>query len=200
MKLYLLRHGETDENKSKVYYGSLDASLNSRGIEQAQKSGRTLHNIEFDSVYVSERKRTMETANIVLENDARTKNNRIKKDSRINEINFGIFEGKNFEDIKAGYPEEYRLWEKDWKGFCPPKGESYIDFYSRVKSFMEEILKSQSENTLIVTHGGVIKTIYCFVLEGNLDLYWKFSSRNGDVSIISYEYNNLFIDSITHVE
>lgn len=200
MKLYLLRHGETDENKNKVYYGSLDVSLNAKGIEQAQKTAKVLNGIEFDSIYVSERRRTIETAKIVLGDAAKTKNDRIKKDLRINEINFGVFEGKNYENIKTDYPEEYRLWEKDWKNFCPPQGESYIDFYSRVKSFMEEVLESQSENVLIVTHGGVIRTIYCFILEGNLDLYWKFSSRNGDMSIIRFEYNNLFIDSITPVE
>jgi alpha-ribazole phosphatase len=200
MKLYLLRHGETDENKSKFYYGKMDVSLNSRGIEQAQKAARALSNIEFDSIYISERKRTIETKDIILSGNLKGYKDMVKQDSRINEMNFGLFEGKTYEEIKEAYPEEYKRWEKDWKNFCPPQGEGYKDFYLRVKCFMEEILNSSAENVLVVTHGGVIRTIYCYILEENLDLFWKFASKNGDISIIKYEYNNIFIDSITHIE
>lgn len=194
MNIYLLRHGETEENKSKNYYGKLDAALNDTGREQSERAGKLIREIRFDQLYISERKRTRETAEIALN----SKGLNLKKDSRINEINFGIFEGKSYEEIKRDYPLECEAWDKDWKGFTPEGGESYLQFYSRVKEFFEEAINQESQNILIVTHGGVIRTILCYVLGENLDLYWKFSSQNCDLTIIKYEFGNLFIDSIRH--
>lgn len=196
MQIYLLRHGETEENKSRFYYGKLDVSLNDTGIVQSRKAGELLKEIKFDSIYISDRKRTRETAEIALNN----KGLNLIADKRINEIDFGKFEGKNYEQIQREFPSEYEMWNNNWKEFAPPGGESYRQFYNRIKEFLEDILHKEQENVLIVTHGGVIRTIYCCVLEGNLDLYWKFSSKNCDISIIKYEYGNLFIDSISHVK
>lgn len=196
MQIYLLRHGETEENKSRFYYGKLDVSLNEAGIAQSVKAGELLKEIKFDSIYISERKRTRETAEAALNN----KNLNLIIDKRINEIDFGKFEGKNYEQIQKEFPSEYEMWNNNWKEFAPPGGESYRQFYSRTKEFLDDILNKEQENVLVVTHGGVIRTIYCCVLNGNLDLYWKFSSKNCDISIIKYEYGNLFIDSISHVK
>jgi alpha-ribazole phosphatase len=195
MNLYFVRHGETQLNKDKVYYGSLNCGLTEKGKEQALKVKELLKGVEFNAVYASERKRTSLTADLLL-----GENEIVKIDKRINEINFGDFEGKGYQEICETYPIESKEWENDWKGFCPPKGESYKTFYKRVESFMEEVIKSDENNILIVTHGGVIRAAYSYVLGGNLDFYWKFASSNGDVSVIKYEYGNLFIDSITHVE
>ncbi len=196
MQIYLLRHGETEENKSRFYYGKLDVSLNEAGIDQSRKAGELLKETKFDSIYISERKRTRETAEAALNN----KNLNLIIDKRINEIDFGKFEGKNYEQIQNEFPSEYEMWKNNWKEFAPPSGESYRQFYSRTKEFLDDILNKEQENVLVVTHGGVIRTIYCCVLDGNLDLYWKFSSKNCDISIIKYEYGNLFIDSISHVK
>lgn len=196
MNIYLLRHGETEENKNKFYYGKLNVSLNEKGRLQSQGAGVLLKGINFDKIYISERKRTKETVEIALNNNSPLA---AVVDGRINELDFGKFEGKSYKDIQKEFPKEYEQWNKEWKSFTPPGGESYEQFYARIKSFMEELLLEKHENVLVVTHGGVVRSILCFVLGENLDLYWKFASRNGDVTLIKYEYGNLFIDSITHV-
>lgn len=195
MNLYFVRHGETEHNKKKCYYGSIDVNITNRGILQAEKGAEKLKNINFNKVYASELKRTSQTASILLQK----KQYDLIKDKRINELNFGIFEGKSHEEIREMYSEEWKLWCDDWQNFVPPEGESYIQFYTRIKSFMDDILKLNEENVLIVAHGGVIRSIYCYLLGGNLDFFWNFGSENGDITIIKYEYGNLYIDSITHV-
>lgn len=195
MNLYFVRHGETEHNKNQCYYGSSDVNITEKGILQAQKGSERLKGINFDKVYISELKRTEQTANILLKD----RQFKLIKDKRINEINFGAFEGKGYEEIKELYPNEWKLWCDDWRGFTPPKGESYIQFYNRVKSFMDDILRFNEDNVLIVTHGGVIRSVYCYLLGGNLDFFWNFGSKNCDITIIKYEYENLYIDSITHV-
>lgn len=197
MNIYFVRHGETEQNKKKTYYGSLESPLTTRGIKQGKQAGEFLKDIKFDKVYVSEKKRTHETADFILKGQSLE----IIKDRRINELDFGEFEGKNFEEIKANYPMEYEAWEKNWKSFIMPKGESYEQFYLRVKAFMDDLIKDNKdkENVLVVTHGGVIRSVYTYVLGGNLDFYWKFGSHNGDVSLVKYEYGNLYIDGINRL-
>ncbi|MCH5138644.1 alpha-ribazole phosphatase [Clostridiaceae bacterium UIB06] len=195
MNLYFVRHGETEHNKNQCYYGSIDVDITGKGVLQAQKGSEKLKNINFNKVYVSELKRAEQTANILMEG----RQVELIKDKRINEINFGAFEGKSHKEIKEFYSDEWKLWCDDWKGFTPPEGECYIQFYDRIKSFMDDILKLDEDNVLIVTHGGVIRSVYCYLLGGNLDFFWSFGSKNGDITIIKYEYRNLYIDSITHI-
>jgi len=195
MNIYLLRHGETEENRKGSYYGKLDISLNTVGINQGNKAKVFFNDIKVDRVYVSDKKRTLEMAKLVL---GETEIGFIQ-DSRINETNFGDFEGKTYAEISTVYPKECIFWGKNWKEFVPPNGESYIKLCERVKRFMEDIKNLEFDNILICAHSGVIRAIYCYVMNENIDLFWKFACRNGDISIIKYEYGNLYIDAIMHV-
>lgn len=195
MNIYLLRHGQTEENIKGSYYGNLDISLNEIGISQGKKAKDFFNGIKLDKVYVSGKRRTFEMAKLVL-GQAKIE---ILQDNRINETNFGDFEGKTYEEIKELYPEECMCWQNNWKEFVPPNGESYTKLCERVKSFMEHIKKLECDNILICTHSGVIRAIYCYVMNENMDLFWNFSCKNGDISVIKYEYGNLYIDAIMHV-
>jgi alpha-ribazole phosphatase len=197
MNIYLLRHGQTEENRKGTYYGNLDVSLNEIGISQGNKAKEFFSNIKLDKVYVSDKKRTLEMATLVLGQGQREIE--VIQDNRISETNFGDFEGKTYEEIQKLYPKECMCWQNNWKEFQPPKGESYIMLCERVKSFMEDIKKFQCDNILICTHSGVIRAMYCYIMNENIDLFWKFGSKNGDISLIKYEYGNLYIDSITHI-
>ena len=194
MNVYFVRHGQTQENSRGVYYGKRDISLNETGRNQCMLAGKMLRDIVFDRIYISERKRTKESAEIILN----AGNNDFITDKRINERSFGIFEGMTYEQIKQKYLQHSINWENDWVDYVIPDGESYTAFYNRIASFIYDLEKIDAENVLVVTHGGVIKTAYC-VLLGNKMLYWKFASKNADVSIIKFEYGNWYIDSITHV-
>lgn len=198
MNVYLVRHGETEHNKRKNFYGKLDVGLNEKGEKQSYKVGELLKDVKFNKIYISDRKRTRETAERILERNRfyDKEKNIIYKDEKINEIDFGLFEGKSYEEIGSLYPKEQEKWEKDWKNFAPPKGESAVVFYNRVENFMKHIQKEEDGNYLIVTHGGVIRMIYSYILQNNMDFYWNFASRNGDITLIKYEYGNLFIDYI----
>lgn len=196
MNIYLLRHGQTESNSKKVYYGKLDVELNVKGKAQCEAISKRLKDIPFNKVYTSTMKRAIHTAEIALS----AKKYEFIKDERINEMNLGEFEGKNYEENQKNYPEEWKKWTEDWKGYAPPNGESYIEFYNRIKSFIEDIINQEDENILIVTHGGVIKSIYAYILGENLDVFWKFGTKNADLTLIKYEYGNFYIDSIVHCE
>lgn len=194
MNLYIVRHGETEENIKKTYYGDIDCKLTLNGIRQAELAGEKLKHIIFDKAFCSEKLRAKET----LKRIGNMKNYIL--DSRLNERSFGIFEGKNYEELQRSFKSEYDEWTKDWKNYCPENGESFLQVYHRVKNFMDDLKKESAENILICTHGGIIRAIYAYILEGNLDTYWRFNSKNADISIIKLEYGYFYIDSIIPVE
>ncbi len=195
MNIYLLRHGQTEENRKGSYYGNMDISLNAIGISQGIKARAFFNDIKLDRVYVSNKRRTLEMAKLVLGE----KKIEVIQDNRINETNFGDFEGKTYDEIVTLYPKESMCWRDNWKEFIPPNGESYIKLCERVKTFMEHIKKLDGENILVCAHSGVIRAIYCYIMNENIELFWKFGCKNGDISLIKYEYGNLYIDAIMHI-
>ena len=85
MKIYLVRHGQTDSNLKKVYDNvELDEDINENGIKQAEELRNKIMNIKFDIIYSSQLKRAIHTANIINYN-----NNKIIIDKRLEERNTG---------------------------------------------------------------------------------------------------------------
>ncbi|KYH35369.1 phosphoserine phosphatase 1 [Clostridium tepidiprofundi DSM 19306] len=194
LNIYLLRHGQTNENKEKLYYGDMDIDMNECGKKQIYMAAKHLKNIKFDKVFISERKRTRQTADIIF----KCKRNDYIIDPRLNESSFGIFEGLTYEEIINKYPEEYKKWSEDWVNYCPLNGESCSDMCNRVNSFMDDLKNIDAENILIITHSGVMRAIYCYLLDKNINMFWKFGCKNGDIALLKYEYGNMFLDSILH--
>ncbi len=58
MKLWLVRHGETEANVAGLYSGHAPTALTERGIRQAQTLGQRLHAVPFERVFCSELERT----------------------------------------------------------------------------------------------------------------------------------------------
>ena len=89
MKLYLVRHGETDWNKVKKIQGQVDIPLNQFGKRLAEETAEGLRDIPFDLCISSPLSRAHETARIILYR----KDIPIIKDARIEEMAFGEYEG-----------------------------------------------------------------------------------------------------------
>ena len=93
MKLYLVRHGQTDWNKEKRLQGQEDIPLNDFGRHLAKETGIGLRNVRFDLCFSSDLKRALETANLIL--DEGSSKVPIIMDKRLKEIAFGEWEGKS---------------------------------------------------------------------------------------------------------
>lgn len=194
MNIYVVRHGQTEENLKGTYYGTLDCGLTELGVNQAKELGEKLKNIKFDKVYCSDLKRAGDTLKHISESP------NIIIDERIRERNFGVFEGKTYKEIEEEFAEECLQWNENWQEYRPYGGESFKDSYFRVSAFMENLKSETGENILVCTHGGIVRAMYVYILGGNLELYWKFNSRNADVSIIKIHNGYFYIDSIIPIE
>lgn len=193
MNLYLIRHGQTRSNIQGRYIGSFEDELSSQGINEIIKTKGFIKDICFNRVFTSDRKRTIDSAKILVDEE-------IVCDYRLNERNFGIFENRTYKEICDSYPREQKAWEENWIDYKIPRGESVIETYGRVVEFMRSLEKENYENCLAVTHGGIIRLIYCYILGGDLNNFWKFTTKNGNISIVRFQYNNWSIDSIIQLD
>lgn len=162
MILTLIRHGDCDTSGKYVGSGS-DPSLSELGVKQINKVKSKLN---FKEVFVSSLKRSKESGNLLT--------NMCREVEELNEIYFGDWEGLTFEEIQSKYNSEYILWMKSPFEYTPPNGECFLDFYSRLTNFVDEIRRENKDAVLIV-HGGVIRVILIYLLE--LDIkkdFWKF--------------------------
>ncbi len=194
MKLYLVRHGQTDMNKEKLYYGWTDCPINEVGRKQAQTLYEFFKNVECHKVITSDLKRSIETAEII------TKGKNIVFDKRqaFRELNFGLWEGKHYKILKQEYPEAFEQWGKDWKNFCIPEGEAFFTFYERIRKELEKVIAetSEKENVLLVTHNGVMSAMLCVLTGAGYDGFWKFFLEQETYSLVSVKNGMITIEKI----
>jgi alpha-ribazole phosphatase len=193
MNLYLVRHGQTESNSQGRYLGSFEDELSAQGINEIKKTKEFIKGLRFDKVFSSERKRAINSTKILADQE-------IVCDYRLNERDFGIFENKTYKEICDKYPLEQKVWEENWIDYKIPCGESVLEAYARVEEFMKFLEKGNYENCLVVTHGGIIRLIYSYILGGDINLFWKFASKNGSISILKFQYDDWHIDSIIQLD
>lgn len=191
MKLYLVRHGETHANVRGVYYGSSDLDLNAQGLLQAQQLAELLRNVHFDNAITSGLKRTQQTAKEILAGrqieHAQAEHQHIEVHSmpELNEINFGDWEGRNYQDIAVEDPQTYRDWCQDWINIAPPKGESFLQFQQRLTPVFHHLLSAYADqDLLLVGHQGVLRVLMLFLLEMPSQAFWHFDFQQGAYSVI----------------
>ena len=194
MKIYLVRHGETEWNKEYRLQGQADTRLNDYGRELAQVTAEALKEIPFDVIYHSPLNRAAETATI-LKRDRKID---IIADDRIKEMSFGIAEGCHILEIKNNPDDSMYNFLKHPGKFIPPaKAESFEEVTIRSTAFMKETilpLEGKYENVLIVAHGAVNRTILNEIAGIPVSDFWNIRLKNCAVSIIDLTSGKLTIE------
>ncbi len=182
-QIILLRHGKTELNEKKVYCGSSDPSLSVLGIEETQRTAKYLKAFAPDCVYVSEKRRAVQTAQIVAPHL------RAVRVSGLCEMDFGRFEGLGADDIAGRMPEEWQAYMNDPYGFCFPEGDSVPGFLRRSSETVRQIVhRHQGQQVLIVTHKGVIMAALSHYLHGDLKHTFQYDVRpSGFASLSIFE-------------
>ena len=166
MKLYVMRHGETDGNKIRLLQGRLDKHLNENGRKQAVKAGEYLKKIPFDACYVSPLSRTMETAELATGRDRTT----FIPEERIIEISFGSMEGSTLEELDADF-RDFFLAPQQYQPI--PGAESFQELTARITDFLEELKTKPYQHVLAVSHGAAIHALLLVVEKRELSTFWQ---------------------------
>ncbi|AGT43978.1 histidine phosphatase family protein [Treponema pedis] len=185
MKIILIRHGITITNKTKVY--SLDDSpLAEEAYPALDVLKSKLAYYEFKKVYSSPFKRALQTAEYLgLKN--------IRTDKRLQEYNFGIFKGLTFAEAEKKYPSEVKNWIEHNDEFPPPQGETSLEHFTRVSSFLEEAA-AKDEDCIAVTHYGTITMALAWALD-NFRLRNKFAPKNSSLTVLQIKAGNKTVEA-----
>ncbi|MDO4622093.1 MAG: histidine phosphatase family protein [Eubacteriales bacterium] len=176
MKLYLVRHGETDLNRiGGNFQGQIEKPLNADGERQAAECGEEFRQmgITFDQVISSPQGRAMRTAELV----SGWKQADMWTDDRIKEMAYGPFEGKNHDEMD---PYQFYCFLNDAENYIPPKGgESYFQVIRRCADFLEDMKRKRpGENVLVSCHGGTIRAILVHLHAAGMTRFWSTSVGN----------------------
>lgn len=192
-----VRHGITELNVKKVYFGQLNPPLIDEGIQQIHNAKKNVAGENISLFYSSDLKRCTESAEIINEH----LNLDIIEKPRFRELNFGIFEGLSHQELMSRYPEEAELFFKNWENYQIPDGESIHDFMMRAVNEIEVIKKSyKGEKILITTHSGVIQAVLSFYFTGNLEAYWKFRFNHGSITKLCFDHSDFaFLEYVNRV-
>lgn len=187
MKLYLVRHGETDWNKEMRYQGQTNVPLSRVGIIQSELIAERLKAIKFSAIYSSDLIRTFKTAKII----AKYGNYKIKRSKLIREINYGVFEGMLLKDVKEKYSDLLKRWWENPLNAEIPSGEPVKNFIERVEKFIKNtILSYKRGNILVVSHGGPIRIMIIKLLNLHSQTFRNFRQDNAALNIIEFNGGN----------
>lgn len=192
MKLYFIRHGETDWNVAGRIQGSYDSELNETGINQAKELGSKVleSELKIARIYSSKQKRALKTAEIISE----ITNIECIPTEGLEEINLGSWEGLKWKEVREKYPTEYEEWYQKRRYTKAPNGESYQDMLERVLEALHKIIAANSEDVVIVTHGAVIMCLQCYITDTPFNDMGKFKSENAVIT----EIDNTLLDNVKH--
>jgi len=160
LKIYVVRHGQDEDNKAGIINGHRDNPLSEHGVEQAKSLAEKIKEtgLHFNAVYSSPLERAKKTAEIVSEMSGQPKplvfNALIERD-------FGVMTGQKISDVKSLCGPDY-FETPDIVYFTKPKnGELFDDLYVRAEKVVQSMKNKHKDGAiLLVAHGDIGKMIY----------------------------------------
>ncbi len=191
IKIYAVRHGETDGNKRGILQGWTDEPLNNKGRKLAVITAKALADIKLDKAYSSPLSRAYETAEIILRYNKHFKP-QIEIEDRIKEIRFGEWEGLGISPENYSIPSDnFNAFYKDPFTFQnAPHGESCRQVCDRTASFFQELINNpdnDNKTILITTHGFAVRAMLQQVYHNKNDFWHGQVPPNCAVNIIEVE-------------
>lgn len=174
---YLMRHGETDYNLRRCFYGSEDVPINQTGRSQARQLAGQMQTHPVQTIYSSGLQRSQQTARLAFPGQA------FQPLSRLDERDFGLWEGLTADEIQAGFPQIWSTWLEQPFAVTPPQAEPFSAFQSRVWQQTEALLAGGEEKLAIVAHLGVLRLIYQYLLDRQAD-FWGIDVPQGRVLVL----------------
>lgn len=181
MVFIILRNGQTVLNKKNIISSNMkNTELNNEGKLEVIKASKILKKYKFDYIFTSELLRTKETSEIIqkeLKQDFH-----VISSNKLNERNYGYLSGHNCKELENIYSEENMYkWTKTYYG-VPPNGESLHDLKKRCGNYFDENIKPlliQNKNILIISHSGVLKSLFIHLGLKNEKNIENFEISNG---------------------
>lgn len=156
LRIFMVRHGQTDHNVQKILQGHLDIDINATGVDQAKKVGKSLGAISFDKVVSSDLIRCVNTAQEVLKHQQPT--TPFRTTSNLRERHMGVVQGMPLKEAISQYGANFK-----------DMGEKKPEMLKRINEEFDLVIKQGvadgDKNVMLCTHGGVLTTFFNHLYE-----------------------------------
>jgi alpha-ribazole phosphatase len=159
-RLLLVRHAHVEPCYADHYVGRTDVPLSADGLRKAAALAPLVKSRGPERCFCSPLARARQTAEVLCGPAGLA----IQIDEDLREVDFGDWEAKTFREIAAESPAAVTRWAESLAGFVFPGGESLDGFFGRVRRAAERLAVCPAPVALVVTHGGVIRSLLCHFL------------------------------------
>ena len=181
MKLYIIRHAETEYNRKGIIQGSeVDSDINDVGESQANSFYEYYKNINFDKIYVSDLKRTFQTIRRFTE-----KGSSYEKLKEFNEISWGVNQGKS--DDLEDYAKLIDTWLAGNLDNKFEEGESPNEMSVRLVKGFNKVLDDDHDTVLLCIHGRALRILLSKIIDNDLTKMDKYVHSNTGLYILEYK-------------
>lgn len=189
--IYLVRHGQTLQNRAGLLQGRSDFPLNEQGEAQARRVGAYFRErgVSFDAVYSSPLCRARQTAALIAGEQIP-----VRVDERLIEMDYGPYEGM---DLHKPAPEVLAFF-MDFVNVPAPAGmEPLPDVTARLGAFLEELRpEAEGRNILISTHAIALKGALEYLTPESRGSYWAKSIANCAVYVTEPEHGGYRVPAL----
>jgi phosphoserine phosphatase len=184
VKVFLVRHCETNNNRDGKVQGRLDIPLNDRGCVQATSLAGRLDNEQISAIYSSPLQRARQTSEAI----AGALNLEVEIEPRLTEMDVGEMDGLTGAEMRERYPEVMKAWlAGPDETLALPGGESLLDVQARAWGFIESLRSNEEIDSVIcVTHNFVVKALIARAIQLPLANISRFRLALGGISVIEF--------------
>ena len=161
-RLWFTRHGEVEAPWVGTFLGVKDVGLSDLGRHQAEAIVKYLEDAPVDAIVSSPRKRALDTIAPL----ARAKGLKLDIRKRLGEMDFGAWEGLNWQAIQQRDPEFAGKWMADPATIPCPEGESCDTFFERCTAEVTALMEEYKGRSIVLSgHAGVNRCVLGTVLK-----------------------------------
>lgn len=183
MRLFIVRHGETEWNRDGRFQGQRDTKLSDHGLAQADAVADFLRGHRFDAVISSPLERARVTGERIA---AACGCDKFETVDALTEIGHGDWEGVLASEVAERWPELLLQWHTSPHTVVMPGegGESLRGVQIRAMTAIDDIARRYGGDVVIASHDAVIKVLLCEFFGAPLSSFWRFQVANCSVSIV----------------
>ncbi|EMI43446.1 histidine phosphatase family protein [Rhodopirellula sp. SWK7] len=183
LRIYLMRHGETEWSVSGRHTGRVDIPLTAHGEDEARRLGEKLRSIRFQHVLVSPLRRARQTCELAGCGD----NAAVEPD--LTEWDNGEYEGQTHADVFKHRP--------DWNLFRDgsPGGEMPEDISARADRLIER-LKKLDGNVALFSHSHFGRVLGARWIESPVQTGQHLILNTASLSVLCYQHENTSLPAI----
>ena len=182
---FLIRHAACSGLGQTLWGRTPGICLNEKGEMQAQRLADRFKNVTLSAVYSSPLERALQTADVL----ARTMKLEVKKSAAANEINFGEWTGKTFDELSSD--DHWRRFNRHRSMTMIPEGESFLEVQNRIIKEIEELAVQHGKaRVAIVSHADVIRAAVAYFAATPIDMIDRFEISPCSVSVVAVDPDN----------